>query len=87
MIYLGSDHRGYEMKEKIKAWLAERGIAFEDCGPDHFDKDDDYPEFAANARKKKKEINKKIITAFLHAKFSDQDRYINRVKKVIALEK
>lgn len=45
MIYLGSDHRGYEMKEKIKAWLAQQGIAFEDCGPDHFDQDDDYPDF------------------------------------------
>lgn len=45
MIYLGSDHRGYEMKEKIKAWLAEQGMEFEDCGPDHFDKDDDYPDF------------------------------------------
>ena len=44
-IYLGSDHRGYEMKEKIKAWLTETGRAHEDCGPDHFDKDDDYPDF------------------------------------------
>ena len=45
MIYLGSDHRGYEMKEKIKQWLTETGRAFEDCGPDHFDKDDDYPDY------------------------------------------
>lgn len=45
MIYLGSDHRGYEMKEKIKQWLTEQGLPFEDCGPDHFDKDDDYPDF------------------------------------------
>ena len=45
MIYLASDHRGYEMKEKIKAWLAGTGRSYEDCGPDHFDKDDDYPDF------------------------------------------
>ena len=46
MIYLGSDHRGYEMKEKIKAWLHDTGREFEDMGPDHFDKDDDYPDYA-----------------------------------------
>lgn len=51
MIYLGSDHRGYEMKEKIKAWLREQGRAFEDMGPDHFDKDDDYPDYISKVGK------------------------------------
>jgi len=45
MIYLGSDHKGYELKEKIKLWLGEWGYTFEDKGPDHFDKDDDYPDY------------------------------------------
>ena len=52
MIYLGSDHRGYEMKEKIKQWLKEQGREFEDCGPDHFDKDDDYPDFCGKVGEK-----------------------------------
>ncbi len=53
MIYLASDHRGYEMKEKIKAWLTESGRQYKDMGPDHFDKDDDYPDFA-------KEVGEKV---------------------------
>ncbi|MEK7583393.1 MAG: RpiB/LacA/LacB family sugar-phosphate isomerase [Patescibacteria group bacterium] len=52
MIYLASDHRGYEMKEKIKQWLTETGRAYEDCGPDHFDKDDDYPDFGERVGRK-----------------------------------
>ena len=45
-IYLGADHRGYELKEKIAAWLFELGYEFEDLGADHFDSEDDYPLFA-----------------------------------------
>lgn len=33
-IIMGSDHAAYPLKEKIKAYLAERGIAVEDAGTD-----------------------------------------------------
>ena len=46
MLYLAADHAGFELKEKIKAFLKERGIAFEDMGAYSYDKDDDYPDFA-----------------------------------------
>ncbi|PJE51479.1 MAG: ribose-5-phosphate isomerase [Candidatus Yanofskybacteria bacterium CG10_big_fil_rev_8_21_14_0_10_36_16] len=46
MIYIGSDHRGYELKGKIKNWLSEQGFECEDLGPAEFNKDDDYPDFA-----------------------------------------
>jgi ribose 5-phosphate isomerase B len=52
MIYLASDHRGYEMKEKIKQWLESQNMAFEDMGADHFDAEDDYPDFISKAAKK-----------------------------------
>lgn len=45
MIYLASDHRGYEMKEKIKVWLKEWGNEFQDMGPLEYDPKDDYPDF------------------------------------------
>lgn len=32
MIYLGADHRGYELKEKIKKYLEEKEINYIDCG-------------------------------------------------------
>lgn len=46
MIYLGSDHRGFALKEKLKALLTEWGHDFEDVGPFEYNKDDDYPDFA-----------------------------------------
>lgn len=45
MIYLGTDHRGYELKEKIKQWLPEMGYPYEDLGAHSFDPQDDYPDF------------------------------------------
>ncbi len=47
MIYLGSDHRGYELKEKIKSWLTGWGMDFVDCGPARLDPADDYPDYVA----------------------------------------
>ncbi len=52
MVYIGSDHRGYELKEAIKAFLAGAGYAFEDVGPASYDKDDDYADFAAAVARK-----------------------------------
>lgn len=46
MIYLGADHGGFDLKEKMKAWLSAHGYAFEDLGNTIYDKDDDYPTYA-----------------------------------------
>ncbi len=45
MIYLATDHRGFALKEKIKAWLTEWGVEFEDLGAYQYDEQDDYPDF------------------------------------------
>ena len=45
-IALGADHGGYELKNRIKSWLADRGIATEDFGTDSPDSCD-YPDIAA----------------------------------------
>lgn len=47
MIYLGTDHRGYELKEKIKSWLSDWGYEYEDLGNFELDQNDDYPDFIA----------------------------------------
>jgi ribose 5-phosphate isomerase B len=52
MIYLASDHAGFELKEKIKEFLASGGYEAEDCGAYEFNKDDDYPDFISKAAKK-----------------------------------
>jgi ribose 5-phosphate isomerase B len=48
-IFLGSDHGGYYLKEKVEAYLAKRGYDFEDVGDKELDPNDDFPQFAAQA--------------------------------------
>jgi len=51
-IFLGSDHRGFYLKEKIKKYLEKLGVDFEDLGNKKFDPYDDYPDFAFLVAKK-----------------------------------
>ncbi len=52
MLYIGADHRGFELKEKLKEWLKDRGLLVEDLGAHTLEPEDDYPDFAlAVARK------------------------------------
>lgn len=48
-IYLGSDHAGFDLKGKVFAYLAKRGIEVEDVGDKQLDPDDDFPQFAQMA--------------------------------------
>ncbi|MBP9719020.1 MAG: RpiB/LacA/LacB family sugar-phosphate isomerase [Candidatus Levybacteria bacterium] len=48
-IYLGTDHAGLALKDKVKEVLLEKGYAVEDCGAHTFDKNDDYPDFIGKA--------------------------------------
>lgn len=48
-IYLGSDHNGFHLKEKVFAYLAKRDIAVEDVGNKEPDPEDDFPQFAQMA--------------------------------------
>lgn len=43
MIYLGADHRGFLLKEKIKEYLRSLNLAVTDLGPDKVIIDDDFP--------------------------------------------
>ena len=59
MVYLGCDHGGFDLKEKIKKWLTLWGYAWEDMGNTIYDKDDDYQRFAFLVAKKVVEEEKK----------------------------
>lgn len=48
-IYLGSDHRGFHLKEKVFAYLSKREYDVEDVGDKELDPDDDFPQFAQMA--------------------------------------
>lgn len=46
-IYIGSDHSGFELKEKLKIYLSGLGLGYEveDKGAFEYHADDDYPDF------------------------------------------
>ncbi len=44
-IYIASDHVGFKLKEELRGFLLEQGYEVVDMGDDHFDPDDDYPDF------------------------------------------
>lgn len=46
MIYLGTDHAGFALKEQTKTWLSEWMMEYIDCGNTMFDVNDDFPDFA-----------------------------------------
>ncbi len=48
-IYLGADHNGFHLKEKIFAYLIKRGYEVEDVSEGELDPNDDFPEFAQMA--------------------------------------
>jgi ribose 5-phosphate isomerase B len=47
IVYLGADHRGYALKERIKKALAEGPHDVRDLGAASLVSDDDYPDYAA----------------------------------------
>lgn len=44
-VFLASDHAGYELKEALTPFLAERGFEVEDVGPAVLNPHDDYPDY------------------------------------------
>ncbi len=52
MIYIGADHRGFELKENLKKFLKSRGLETEDLGAHIYDESDDYVDFAKEVAEK-----------------------------------
>ncbi len=45
-IYIGSDHGGFEFKQRLTGLLKRQGYEMVDMGPLTYDKEDDYPDYA-----------------------------------------
>ena len=52
MIHLGADHRGFELKERIKKSLMDEGYEVSDAGAVLKDQNDDYTDFATAVAEK-----------------------------------
>lgn len=51
-IYIGADHAGFVLKEKIREWLEHKHVPYIDVGNKKLDPKDDYPDFAAALARK-----------------------------------
>jgi ribose 5-phosphate isomerase B len=49
IVYVGSDHNGFEMKKQVLDYLAKRSTPALDVGDERLDPQDDFPVFAAKA--------------------------------------
>lgn len=61
MIYLGADHGGFSFKEKIKEFLKELKIEYQDLGNLKFEPRDDFVDYAVAVAKKVAETGEKGI--------------------------
>lgn len=55
IIFIGSDHAGYLLKEKIKDFLSKEQYEVEDLGPFDLEPEDDFPDYS-------KKVCHKILT-------------------------
>ena len=51
-VFFASDHAGFEMKKHLLEFVSALGYATEDCGPDAFVENDDYPDFVTPLARK-----------------------------------
>jgi ribose 5-phosphate isomerase B len=52
VLYIGSDHRGFQLKEVLKRMLQNEGYQVSDLGAPAYDENDDYPDIAHRVAKK-----------------------------------
>lgn len=55
LVYIASDHAGFEMKKVVENYLLERGHDVVDVGPFAYDEQDDYPDYIHPTIQKMKE--------------------------------
>lgn len=61
LIYVGADHRGFNLKKKMVDFLRELEYEIKDLGPKIYDKDDDYNEISVELAEKVVRENTKGI--------------------------
>lgn len=84
MIYLASDHAGFELKEKLQAFLNGLGFEVEDLGNIKHDEGDDYPDFIFPAAMKVAEDPENNKAIILGGSGQGEAMAANRIKGVRA---
>ena len=84
MIFIASDHRGYNLKEYLKDYLTKAKIPFKDVGSHKFDPEDDYPDLAFKAARKVAENLKENIGVLICGSGVGMAAAANKVKSIRA---
>src|SRR3989344_6035572 len=83
-IYIGGDHAGFFLKEKIKKYLVKKKYEVEDLGPFKYNSNDDYPDFVIPVAKKvAKEKNSRGIV--IGGSGQGEAIAANKIKGIIAV--
>lgn len=80
-ILIGADHKGFELKEKIKQILENLRMEYEDLGNLEYDKNDDFPIFAAKVAGKIQE-DRRLLGIVICGSGVGVDIVANRFKNV-----
>ena len=84
MIYLASDHAGFDLKNEVKSFLKENNFEFEDLGPHQYDESDDYPDFIIPAAQKVAEKPGENLAVVIGGSGQGEAIAANKVKGVRA---
>ena len=88
MIYLGSDHAGFKLKEEIKKILTRNNYSHKDLGNKKYAQGDDYPEYSRNvALKVSQSGNRGILVCDSGVGVCIAANKINKVRAVNACSK
>lgn len=84
MIYIGADHRGFELKVQINKWLQGRGWEFEDLGAFEYEKKDDYVDLAVAVGQRVAQAPEKSRGILICGSGVGMSVAANKVKKIRA---
>ncbi|PIR57668.1 MAG: ribose-5-phosphate isomerase [Parcubacteria group bacterium CG10_big_fil_rev_8_21_14_0_10_38_31] len=84
MIYLASDHAGFELKEKLKSFLGDLSFEVEDIGNVRHEEGDDYPDFIFPAARKVSEDPENNRAIIIGGSGQGEAIAANRIKGVRA---
>ncbi|MFH1246490.1 MAG: RpiB/LacA/LacB family sugar-phosphate isomerase [Candidatus Liptonbacteria bacterium] len=82
VIYLGADHRGFRLKETLKALLLKHGYEVVDCGANKENPDDDYADFASEVGSRVSQASDVSRGVLLCGSGAGMDMVANKFKNV-----
>lgn len=83
-VILAADHRGFELKEKLKTYLTHEGYDVHDAGAPSLDPSDDFPDFAYPAALMVAERTEEYRGIFMCGSGMGMDILANKIKGIRA---